>query len=140
MPKKAKYEGTALTPRQWEVVKMRAAGMTQAEVAKKLHTTRENVCIIERRARSKIRAAKATIVALQDLAAGKEMLLPSGTSVFEAVSSALVRADVLGIKLAMSADGLLAALRSKCKGRIRGHHLTAMVKLKIKDDGSVVIS
>jgi len=51
----------------------------------------------------------------------------------------LLRADVLGIKVKMSADSILAALRSKCKGRIRGHHLTAVVKIGIDEDGSVVI-
>ena len=37
--------------------------------------------------------------ALQELDATREVLIPSGTSVFEVVSMIILRADVLGIKL-----------------------------------------
>jgi len=55
------------------------------------------------------------------------------------VSMVILRADILRIKLKINADSLLAAIRSKCKGRIRGHHLTAVVKIKISEDGAVTI-
>jgi len=51
----------------------------------------------------------------------------------------LLRGDVLDIKLNMSADSILAALRSKCKGKIRGHHLIAVAKIRIREDGTVVV-
>jgi Tfx family DNA-binding protein len=120
-------------------MRLRAAGVTQTQVAKRLHTSRENVSIIEHRAHENLRKAKATLAAMEQLSGPKEIILPSGTSIFEATSMILLRADVLGIKVKMSADSILAALRSKCKGRIRGHHLTAVVKIGIDEDGSVVI-
>jgi hypothetical protein len=135
--KKEPFHGTSLTDRQWEVVRMRAQGMTQAEVAKKLKTTRENISIIEHRAHEKISAATATLAALKDLEATREVLLPGGTSVFEAISFIVLRADILGIKLKTSADSLLAQLRSRCRSKIRGHHLVAVVKAEIAEDGEV---
>jgi Tfx family DNA-binding protein len=120
-------------------MRLRATGLTQSQVAKRLHTTRENISIIERRAHDNLRAAKATLAALQELSHSDEMVIPSGTSVFEATSMILLRGDVLGIKLNMSADSILAALRSKCKRKIRGHHLTAVVKIGIGRDGTVMI-
>jgi hypothetical protein len=116
---------------------MRAAGLTQAEVAQKLKTTRENISIIEHRAHDKITAAKATLEALQELETTREVLLPSGTSIFEAVSLIVLRGDILGIKLKQSADSLLALLRSRCRSKIRGHHLVAVVKAEISDEGEV---
>ena len=137
MVRKESFRGTSLTDRQWEVIRMRAGGLTQAEVAQKLKTTRENISIIEHRAHDKITAAKATLEALQEMETTKEVLLPSGTSIFEAVSLIVLRGDILGIKLKQSADSLLALMRSRCRSKIRGHHLVAVVKAEISDEGEV---
>jgi transcriptional regulator len=84
-------------------------------------------------------AAKATLAALEQLSESAEFIIPSGTSIFEATSMILLRGDVLGVKLNMSADSILAALRSKCKGKIRGHHLTTVVKIRIGEDGTFMV-
>jgi hypothetical protein len=135
--KKEPFHGTSLTERQWEVVRMRADGLTQAEVAKRLKTTRENISIIEHRAHDKISAAKATLEALQELEVTGEVLIPSGTSIFEAVSQIVLRADILGVRLKLSVDSLLALLRSRCRSKIRGHHFISVVKAEISEDGEV---
>jgi Tfx family DNA-binding protein len=118
-------------------MRLRSAGLTQAQVAKRLRTTRENVTILERRARENLRAAKATLAAVEQLSGSKEFVIPSGVSIFEATSMILRRADVLRIKVKMNADSILASLRAKCKGRIRGHHLIAAIRVKIEPDGSL---
>ncbi len=126
-----------MTAREWEVIRYRAQGLTQAEVAKKLNTTRENVSEIEHRTRRKIEAAKATLAALQDLGATREVVIPSGTSIFEAVSMIIRRADVLGVKLLSSGDDILAAIRSDWRAKIRNHHLDSVAKAEIGIDGSL---
>ena len=113
--------------------------MTQAQVAKRLRTTRENVTILEHRAHENLRAAKATLVAIEELSGSSELVIPSGVSIFEATSMILRRADVLRIKVKMNADSILASLRARRKGRIRGHHLVAAIRVKIEHDGSVRI-
>ncbi|MDG6997486.1 MAG: Tfx family DNA-binding protein [Nitrososphaerota archaeon] len=131
------FRGTTLTARQWEVIRYRADGMTQAVIAKKLNTTRVNVSEIEHRARLNINAAKATLAALQEMHAEGEVLVPGDTSIFEVVSMIILRADILGVKLQGTADSVLATIRSKWKARIRGHRLTAGTKVEIKPDGSL---
>jgi len=120
-------------------MRLRSTGMTQAQVAKRLRTTRENVTILEHRAHENLRAAKATIVAIEELSGSSELVIPSGVSIFEATSMILRRADVLRIKVKMNADSILASLRARRKGRIRGHHLVAAIRVKIERDGSVRI-
>ncbi len=127
--------GTTLTARQWEVIRYRAHGLTQAEVAEELNTSRENVSEIEHRVRLKIDAARATLAALQQIDATSQLLIPSGISEYEALSMIILRADILGVKLLNSSDDILAALRSKCKGRIRAHHLTSVVRIGIGSSG-----
>jgi len=120
-------------------VKLRSTGLTQAQVAKKLRTTRENVTILERRANDNLRAAKATLAAMERLSGSRELVIPSGVSVFEATSMILRRADVLQTKVKMNADAILATLRARHKGRIRGHHLVVAIRVKIESDGSLKI-
>ena len=93
--------------------------------------------IIEHRAHENLRAAKATLSAIEELSGSKELIIPSGVSIFEAISMILRRADVLRIKVKMSADSILASLRARRKGRIRGHHLIAAIRIKIEPDGSL---
>ena len=133
------FHSTTLTPRQWEVIRYRAKGLTQAKIAEKLDSSRENVNEIEHRARLKINAAKATLAALQELHATGEVLIPSGTSVFEAVAMIILRADTLGIRLKISADDVLVNIRSRWSAKIRGHRLTSAAKVEIAADGSVSI-
>jgi len=121
------------------VLQLRATGLTQNQVAKKLRTSRENISIIEHRAHANVRAAKATIAAIEQLSESRELIIPSGASIFEAVSMVLLRADMLRTKLRVSADSILAMIRSKCKGRIRGHHLTATIRIRISEDGTISI-
>jgi hypothetical protein len=106
-------------------------------VAKKLNTTRENVSVIEHRAWLKIDKAKATLVGLQDMAARNQVLVPSGASVYEAAAQLIQRADLLGVKLVTSWDDILASLRSRCRGKLRGHHLVSPVRAEIRSDGSL---
>jgi hypothetical protein len=106
-------------------------------VAKRLRTTRENVTILERRAHENLEEAKATLAALEGLSGSKELVIPSGTSVFEATSMILRKADVLRIKVKMNADSILATLRARRKRKIRGHHLIGAVRVEIDSDGSL---
>ena len=134
-----KSPSTVLTVKQWQVMRLRATGLTQTQVARRLRTTRENVSIIERRAHENLRAAKATLEALEQLSDSRQLIIPSGTSVFEATSMILRRGDILRVKLNTNADSILALLRSRCKGRIRGHHFTSVIRVQISEDGSVTI-
>jgi Tfx family DNA-binding protein len=119
------------------VVRLRSTGLTQAQVAKRLRTTRENVTILEHRANQNLRAAKATLAAIEILSGSKELVIPSGVSIFEATSMILRRADVLRTKVKMNADSILASLRAKRRGKIRGHHLIAAIRVRIEPDGSL---
>jgi len=138
--RKVRAPGTTLTKRQWRVVKLRSTGLTQAQVARKLRTTRENVTILEHRANENLKAAKATLAVMEGLSGSKQLVIPAGTSIFEATSMILRKADTLGIRVKMNADSILASLRSKCKGSIRGHHLIAAIMLRIEHDGTFKIN
>ena len=120
-------------------MKLRSMGLTQAQVAKKLRTTRENVTILEHRAHENLKEAKATLAAWEELSGAKELVIPSGASVFEATSMILRKADVLRIKVKMNADSILAMLRTRRKESVRGHHLISPIGVKLEQDGTLRI-
>ena len=95
--------------------------------------------ILEHRAHENVRAARATLTAIEELTGSGELVIPSGLSIFEATSMILRKADVLRIKVKMNADSILASLRARRRGRIRGHHLIAAIRVKIERDGSVKV-
>ena len=132
-----KRPGTTLTQRQWRVIKLRSTGLTQEQVAKRLRTTRENVTILERRAHENLREAKATLAAMEQLSGSKDLVIPGGASIFEATSMILGKADALRIKVKQNADSILASLRARFKGSIRGHHLTTAIRITIEPDGTL---
>ena len=93
--------------------------------------------ILERRAHENLKAARATLAAVEELSSSNELIIPSGVSIFEATSMILRRADILRIKVRMNADSILASLRGRRRGRIRGHHFIAAIRVKIEPDGSL---
>ncbi|MEM2286080.1 MAG: Tfx family DNA-binding protein, partial [Ignisphaera sp.] len=64
MSKERKYG--LLTEKQYEVLKLRAEGKTQKEVAEIMGTTRENLSVIEKNALRKIRLAEETLKVYKD--------------------------------------------------------------------------
>ncbi len=109
------------------------------QVAEHLHTSRENISIIERRAHENLKTAKATLEALKQISGSRELIIPTGTSIFEATSMIFRRGDMLRTKLKMNADSALGLIRSRCKHKIRGHHLTSTMRVEIGEDGAITI-
>ncbi len=126
---------TLLTARQIEVLRLRKGGLTQDKVARILGTTRENVSIIERNAFHVIEAAKSTLEAFESLDAGSVITIPERTPIFDIPRIVLVRGDVLGVKVKTTEDDILAMVKSR--GKIRGHHLSSPMTIRIMPDGTL---
>lgn len=132
-----KKNGTNLTPRQMEVLILRKRGFTQEKVAKMLGTSRENICIIERNAYNAIRAAQATIEAFESLHEDGVFLVPSRTCIYDVPRLIMLRGDVLGIRVKIDENGILALVKSKA--RIREYRLVSPIAVRIKSDGQLVL-
>ena len=111
--------------------------MTQDQAAKILGTSRENISIIERNAFKTIKAARSTIEAFESLDADTIVTIPGRTSMYDIPRMILVRGDVLGIRVKITADGILAMVKSK--GKIRGHHLISPMTVEITPDGRLLL-
>lgn len=87
-----------LTERQLEILRLRRQGLSHKEIAEKLHTTRENIMILEKRALRNIELAKATLEFASSLGGGVVNLEP-GTRMVDIPRIVMDEADKMGLKL-----------------------------------------
>ncbi|MCD6084031.1 MAG: Tfx family DNA-binding protein [Desulfurococcales archaeon] len=125
-----------LTEKQYLVLKLRLQGLTQEEIAKMLNTTRENISIIERRARDNIRLAEETLNAYKELLAAGEVVIKPGTHLVEVPKLVISRADELGIKLRANFTMLYDEIRYGAGDCISGTRVEKPIKVLIFKDGS----
>ena len=125
-----------LTERQYLVLKLRLKGYTQEEIAKMLNTTRENISIIERRAKENIRLAEETLNAYKELLAAGEVIIRPGTHLVEVPKIVISRADELGIKLRANFTRLYDEIRYCAGDCIRGTRVEKPIKILIFKDGT----
>ncbi len=127
-----------LTPRQMEVLKLRAQGYSQEEIAKLLGTSRENITIIEKRAREKVEKARVTIKVFESLKP-IEVTIPSSLNLFSAPQVIFQAADRHGIKVRYNSTTVVGILRRKAGDKIVGNSIVEPIKIKILRSGEIVI-
>ncbi len=127
-----------LTERQFEVLKLRAQGLTQEEIAKILGTSRENVSVIEKRAKEKVEKARETIRAFESLNPVK-IVLPQGLNLFSAPEVVFQKADMHGIKVRYNSTALIGIIRRKAGDKISVNTIAEPVEIKLLRNGDVII-
>ncbi|MCX8196242.1 MAG: Tfx family DNA-binding protein [Acidilobaceae archaeon] len=88
-----------LTAKQLEILRLRSMGYTQAMVASRLGTSRENVSVVEKRARDNVNKAFETIVLYLEATSKARVELREGENASVAAKRVLREASALGIKL-----------------------------------------
>jgi len=128
-----------LTDRQVQVLKLRSRGLTQADAAKQLKTTRENVSILESRARRNISRAKATIEVLQDLEMAARVLIKPETPVLEMARIVLKKADNSNVRLRLDCIDLLERIKMKARSKIRAKKVVKPISIVILPYGDLLV-
>lgn len=127
-----------LTERQFEVLKLRAQGLTQEEIARILGTSRENVSVLEKRAKEKVKRARETIRAFESLNPVK-IVLPQGLNLFSAPKVVFHKADIHGIKVRYNSTALIGIIRRKAGDKIAVNTIAEPVEIRLLRNGDVII-
>lgn len=130
---------TVLTERQVEVLAMREAGHTQAEIAETLGTSVANVSAVERAARENIDSARQTIELVRLLEARTRVTVPAGTDLRQLVDRLYEAADDAEVRVAHTDPELTGLLHERLGDRLDGRQLTAPVEVGLTGEGSVVV-
>jgi len=131
---------TFLTEAQARVFELRAKGLTQSEVARRLKTSRANVCILERRARENIKRAEQTMKLAARLRAPVVLEVKVGSDILTIPRRLFAAADAAKVDVKLDTPALIAKVRREAQAKLRGRTATAPIELVLTADGEVLVS
>lgn len=136
MPRKHGF----LSDRQFKVLQLRTEkGLSQAEVASVLGTTRENVTIIEKRARRNLRLAKETLRTYRLLLCVAKIKIEAGTRLIDVPGIVVKTGDNIGIKLKVNFTRVYDEIRFEAGDCISGGRIVKPFTIAIFRDGSIEV-
>ncbi len=135
----AKSRTGSLTKIQLEVLKLRIAGLTQEEVAGRLGTTRQNVSLVERRARRNVEKAEETIAAYKRLNIAASITLKPTTHLVDVPRMLVDAADAAGVRISGDFSQVYRDLRRCAGDRIKGPRVAEAVEVHILRDGEIFV-
>ncbi len=132
-------KNTFLTRAQLRVLEFRAKGISQTEVARKLKTSRANVCILERRAKENIRRARETLRLATKIQAPVTVRIRPDEDIFIASKRLFRAADRAKIRVGIDSPKLIARIREGAEDKLRGRVATDQIELVLMVDGEVLV-
>ena len=129
----------SLTKIQFEVLRLRMSGLTQEEVATKLKTTRQNISLVERRAKRNLEKAEETIAAYKKLRTVATVILPPMTHLVDIPRMLIDAADKAGVKIEVDFSLMYKELRHDARDRVSGTRIMKPVLIDIFRDGEIYI-
>ncbi len=135
----AKGRTGSLTKIQLDVLKLRIAGLTQEEVAGRLGTTRQNVSLVERRARRNVEKAEETIAAYKRLNIAASITLKPATHLVDVPRMLVDAADAAGVRISGDFSQVYRDLRHSAGERIKGPRVVEAVEVHILRDGEIFV-
>ena len=129
---------TFLTPRQIQVLRLRAGGHTQEKIAEMLGTSRENITNIEKKARANIEKARYTIELYESLNPIRMTVKP-GTDIFDIPRQVFKKADSHGVKVLHNSTSLVGLIRKDAGASVAGNRVVDFIALAILRNGRVRI-
>jgi hypothetical protein len=133
-------EGSLLTERQLEVMKLRAQGMTQQKVADRLGTSKSNVSALEIAAQKNIERARKTLEVAARTRALLRVEIPSGTDVNDVPTLVYSKADDNGVRLLESGPVIISRMMGDVNDRIRGRLVVSPFEVTISENGEIQFS
>ena len=128
-----------LTEVQYQVMLLRGRGLTQAETAKQLKTTRANVSMIELRARRRVAEARRTLEAFQSTLVEHSIRIPKGTRFYEVPAMVLKEGDRWGIHLQSNLVDIIRMVRQIRPTCLEGGRTTRALSFAFNPAGKLHI-
>ncbi len=134
-----KVEKSFLTKKQFEVLMLRAKGLKQKDIAKILGTSRENISILEKKAKEKIEKARNTLE-LFEMLDPIDLEIKEGTNVYEIPRLIFREADKHGIRIIYNTTCLIELIKTFAHDKIYSFKVRENFKIRILRNGKVLIN
>ena len=128
-----------LTKRQLAVLRLRQAGLTQEEIARRIKTTRANISLIEKRARENVERSKETIREWNSVISPVRVTVPKGTDVMNVPDIVFAEADKASIHVKCDSIGLITLIKKEKGAAISNRIVIEPFEVDIANSGEVTI-
>ncbi len=132
-------QGSLLTERQLKVLKLRLQGLSQAEVAEMLGTTRSNISILEKRAHQNIARAERTLQQWMMIRAPISLQVKAGIDVFDLPGKIFEAADKRSLRLPVTSMDIIVQLRRKAPRIFKKRVLERDAQIFVTEDGEILV-
>ncbi|NMC09735.1 MAG: Tfx family DNA-binding protein [Methanothrix sp.] len=139
IPEHDESHGSLLTERQLKVLRLRLQGLSQADVAEMLGTTRSNVSILEKRARQNIARAERTLQQWMMIRAPISLQVKAGTDVFDLPGKIFEAADRRSLRLPVTSMDIIVQLRRKAPRIFKKRALERDAEIFVTEDGEILV-
>lgn len=129
-----------LTDKQVEILRMKKKGMSQADIARELKTTRGNICIIESTALKNIEKAKNTIKFFRAMEAPIWLTIPVGTDLYDIPARVFKVADRKRIKISVDAAMIIVKIKTEALDKVHGRMTTGDIDISVDEHGNMAIN
>jgi Tfx family DNA-binding protein len=128
-----------LTKRQLAVLRLRQAGLTQEEIAKRIKTTRANISLIEKRARENVERSKETIREWNSVISPVRISVKKGTDVMTIPEIVFAEADKASIHVKCDSIGLITLVKKEKGNVITNRIVDEPFEIDIANSGDVAV-
>jgi len=126
-----------LTESQIEVLKLRLSGMSQEDIASRLGTSRQNVSMLERRARRNIGLAEDTLKVYNEILTASSVEVEAGTHLVDVPRLVVSAADGAGVKLRGDFSRIYNIIRFNAPGHVEGVKVIKPFTILVLRDGEI---
>ena len=128
---------TVLTLRQAQVLALREQGVSQADIADALGTSRANVSSIEGSARDNLEKAHETVAFAEALRAPVRVTVPAGTDLYDIPQMVYDACDDADVKVDHTAPDLMKTVSDAAGNAVTGRRVSMTIVVSVSADGTV---
>ncbi|WP_121741661.1 Tfx family DNA-binding protein [Natronorubrum halophilum] len=130
-------ETSVLTYRQAQVLTLRERGVSQADIAESLGTSRANVSSVESSARENLEKARETVAFAEALRAPVRVRVPAGTDLYDVPQLVYEACDEKGVKVDHTAPDLMKVVSDAAGRAVSGREVAMPLIVGVTSDGMV---
>lgn len=130
-------ETSVLTHRQAQVLALRERGISQADIADALGTSRANVSSVESSARENLSKARETVAFAEALRAPVRVRVPTGTDLYDVPQLVYEACDEQGVKVDHTAPDLMKAVSDAAGPAVSGREISTPLIVGVTAEGIV---
>lgn len=126
-----------LTDRQKEVLRYRRSGLTQQQIADIIHTSKANICTIEKSAMENVQRARDTLEFFHSLDARHLCTIEKGTDLLDAAKMIFSEAESAGVKVRYDSIQLMNRIREEIPEKNKSRLVRERIDVYLKENGDL---